>query len=109
MERMIFDIGIGEHHYNLQAGQRFYHNNYSTSKGHSLPDYLVIRRLKKYSNGYYIEAEYENHSIYTKERLFAAENLLPFSSLNSDCENPEWIFVSGTAGTTTVKMKGMIP
>lgn len=93
MERMIFDIKIGEYHYNLQAGQRFYHNNYNTAKGHCLPDYLVIQRLKKHSNGYYIEAEYENHSIYTKERLFAAENLLPFSSLNPDCKNPEWIFV----------------
>lgn len=93
MERMIFDVGIKEKHYNLQAGQRFYHNNYSTAKGHSLPDYLIIKRLKKHSNGYYIEAEYENHSIYTKERVFAAENLLPFSSLNPDCENPEWIFV----------------
>lgn len=93
MERMIFDIAIKEKHYNLQGGQRFYHNNYSTAKGHSIPDYLVIRRLKKYKNGYFIEAEYENHSIYTKERLFAAENLLPFSSLNPDCENPEWIFV----------------
>lgn len=93
MERMIFDIAIREKHYNLQAGQRFYHNNYSTTKGHCLPDYLVIQRLKKHENGYYIEAEYENHSIYTKERLFAAENILPFSSLNPNCENPEWIFV----------------
>lgn len=94
MERMIFDIVIGEKHYDLQAGQRFYHNNYGTAKGHCLPDYLIIQRLKKHSNGYYIEAEYENHAVYTKERLFAAENLLPFSSLNPDCEKPEWIFVN---------------
>jgi hypothetical protein len=53
----------------------------------------VIRRLRKHENGYYIEAEYENHAIYTKERLLSAEIILPVSSLNPECKNPEWIFV----------------
>lgn len=102
MERMIFDIVIGEKHYDLQAGQRFYHNNYGTAKGHCLPDYLIIQGVQCYqvehgsekSLGYFIKTKYENHSIYTKERLFNAKNLLPFSSLNPECEKPEWVFVN---------------
>ena len=101
MQRMIFDLVVNKKVYKIQAGQRFYHNNYSTTKGHCLPDYLIIQNVRCYDapsgtnskKGYFIIATYENHGIYTKERVFDARNLLPFSSLNPELEDPMWVFV----------------
>lgn len=73
--------------YGVQIGDRFYHNNYSTRKGHALPDYLIIKEIK---DGF-ITATYLNHYVYTKERVFS-DAILNDSNLNPKETNPQWIF-----------------
>lgn len=72
----------------ISVGTRFYHNNHSTEQGHSLPDYLIVQEVR---NGF-VTATYENHYVYTKERIFDFENLWQDSNLNPKNRHPEWIF-----------------
>lgn len=72
----------------IPIGMRFYHNNYSTEKGNSLPDYLIVQEVQ---NGF-VTATYENHYVYTEERVFGFENLWQNSNLNPKNYRPEWIF-----------------
>lgn len=72
-------------------GDKFYHNNYSTARGHVLPDYLIVQKVKDD----FVEATYENHWVYTKERLFSKINLWTDSNLNPNAKDPEWVFLKG--------------
>ena len=74
----------------ISVGSKFYHNNYTTAHGLSLPDYLIVTDIH---NGF-VTAKYENHYVYTKERVFGFENLWQESNLNPKVEDPEWIFVN---------------
>lgn len=82
-----FDICVNDRYYDLYIGEKFYHNNYSTAKGHSLPDVLIIADIIPD----FIIAKYENHAIYTNNRVLSTA-ILPQSNLNPDCLDPEWIF-----------------
>lgn len=76
----------------IYVGDKFYHNNYSTRKRQILPDYLIVTKVDKG----FVEAKYENHHVYTKERVFSEINLWLDSNLNPIApENPEWIFLKG--------------
>lgn len=75
--------------YVIPVGAKFYHNNYSTANGQSIPDYLIVLENK---NGF-ITAKYENHYVYTKERTFSESNLYASSNLNPRQKKPEWIFL----------------
>lgn len=92
---MTYDIYVKGQKYYLWDGQKFYHNNYSTAKGHVLPDYLKLERIQLIGHGaermYLLTAKYENHEVYTKERVFS-DVILIDSNLNPQCKNPEWIF-----------------
>ena len=92
---MLYDIYVGGQKYELFDGQKFYHNNYSTAKGHALPDYLILQRIQLFGHGaermYLLTAKYENHEVYTKERVLS-DVILRDSNLNPRCEKPEWIF-----------------
>ena len=73
----------------IYKGDRFYHNNFSVRQHQSMPDYLIVTMVKDDM----VEAKYENHSVYTKERVFSKKNLLVDSNLNPKAKNPSWIFV----------------
>lgn len=92
---MLYDIYVRGQKYNLWDGQKFYHNNYTTEKGYSLPDYLILEGVKLIGHGsekmYLLVGKYENHEVYTKERVLS-DMILMDSNLNPKCENPEWIF-----------------
>ena len=77
----------------IKIGDRFYHNNPGIELGAVIPDYLIITDIgESNQNGYFlIQAKYENHAAYTKERLFSDIILLQ-SDLNPECEKPDWIF-----------------
>ena len=90
---MIFDIIVGNKLFKISEGDRFYYNNYSTKMGHTIPDVMrVVRVTKNQYVGYLITAKYENHSIYTKERVFSA-NILLNSNLNSEAKDSDWVFL----------------
>ena len=78
--------------HNILIGSRFYHNNYSTARGYTLPDYLIVKDITKD----FVTATYENHYVYTKERVFSIKNLWEDSNLNPKNRDPEWIFVLKT-------------
>jgi len=73
----------------IYKGDRFYRNNFSVRNHHSMPDYLIVQRVKDDL----VEAKYENHSVYTKERPLSKQELLTDSNLNPKAKNPSWIFV----------------
>ena len=73
----------------ISIGSKFYHNNYSTAKHQTIPDYLIVLDTH---NGY-VTAKYENHYVYTKERVFDEKNLWTDSNLNPKNKDPEWVFV----------------
>lgn len=75
--------------YDILVGDRFYHNNFSTRMGHSLPDYLIVTDVGKE----FITAKYENHYINTNDRLFAIKFLYDDSNLNPKAKDPTWVFV----------------
>ena len=75
----------------IQIGDKFYFNNYCASRGFSLPDYLIVTGMPQ--NGAYVEAQYENHFVDTRPRMFATKNLQFDSNLNPKREDPSWIFV----------------
>ena len=77
----------------IEIGDKFYHNNYSTKYGQSLPDYLIV--IDK--NKGFVTAKYENHFVYTNERLFDETNLFADSNLNPGNKNPEWVFIAKNA------------
>lgn len=75
--------------HDILVGTRFYHNNYSTAHGQVLPDYLIVQEIKND----FLTATYENHYVYTKERVFSLKNLWQDSNLNPKNKDPEWVFV----------------
>lgn len=77
----------------IRIGDRFYHDNHCVHSGASLPDYLIVKNVK---DGF-VEAKYENHYIYTKERFFSEQNLWMDSNLNPSANNPGWIFLKNAA------------
>ncbi len=90
---MIFDIAVKGKTYKIAEGDRFYCNNYSTAKGHTIPDILrVVRVTKNAIVGNLITAKYENHSVYTKERVFS-DLILVDSNLNPEAKNYTWRFL----------------
>lgn len=92
---MTYGIYVKNQRYELWDGQKFYHNNYSTAKGHTLPDYLILERIQLIGHGndkmYLLTCKYENHEVYTKERVLS-DVILTQSNLNPNCKNPDWIF-----------------
>ena len=80
--------------YNVKVGDRFYFNNYCTKRKLCLPDYLTITKIIPSSTeGYFfIEAQYENHSVYTAPVTFSSA-ILDDSNLNPAEKNPKWYFV----------------
>ncbi len=90
---MIFDITVKDRPYKLEEEDRFYYNNYSTKMGHTIPDIMRVVRVTKHPYvGYLITAKYENHEIYTKERVFSA-NILADSNLNPEVKDGSWVFL----------------
>ena len=75
----------------IKLGDKFYFNNYCVSRGFSLPDYLIVTDIT--NDGKFIHAQYENHYIDTRPRMFAFENLAFDSNLNANREDPSWIFL----------------
>ena len=92
---MTYDISVKGQTYHLFDGQRFYHNNFSTREGHCLPDYIILDGLKLARDGdevyHFLIGHYENHFIYTKERILS-DIILADSNLNPQCKDPAWIF-----------------
>lgn len=82
----IHEFVIDGQKYELGVGDTLYYNNYGTSQGHNIPDYLVVIGFR----GNFIIAEYENHYIQRKERVLST-NILKVSNLNPNCEKPDWI------------------
>lgn len=80
--------------YDISVGDKFYCNNYSTRKGHALPDYLIVTKVIRdiADRIVWIEAKYENHSCYTKERMLSS-TILDDSNLNPLTVNPQWVFL----------------
>ena len=80
--------------YDISVGDKFYFNNYTTKRGQSLPDYLIITKIIRDISQQiaWIEASYENHAVYTKERMLSS-SILDDSNLNPDAINPQWIFL----------------
>lgn len=83
-----FDICVNDRYYEIFIGDKFYHNNYSTAKGHVIPDIMSIADIIP---GFII-AKYENHAAYTNNRVLS-NVILAQSNLNPDCKDPDWIFV----------------
>lgn len=81
--------------YRIKVGDKFYHNNYATKKGCSLPDYLIVTQIKDsvFKDLYFIHAKYENHYMGTAERILSSI-ILSESNLNPKCKSPEWIFLT---------------
>lgn len=75
--------------YNIHIGDKFFYDNFSTHNGQMFPDYLIVTDIRKNI----VEAKYENHWVYTKERLFDIANLWTDSNLNPWAKNPGWIFL----------------
>lgn len=75
--------------YTIHIGDKFFYDNYSTHHGQALPDYLIVTDIRKNI----VEAKYENHWVYTKERLFDIANLWTDSNLNPWAKNPSWVFL----------------
>lgn len=75
----------------IQIGDRFYFNNYCVARGFTLPDYLIVTDITH--DGKFVHAQYENHFIDTRPRMFAMENLWFDSNLNEKREDPSWIFL----------------
>ena len=73
----------------IYKGDRLYHNNFSTRMHQSMPDYLIVVSVKDDL----VEAKYENHYVYTKERTFSKKNLIADSNLNPKAKNPSWVFL----------------
>lgn len=89
------DIFYGDRIEEIKPGDRFYHNNYTTRIGATIPDYLLITSFKHIGDGrgyFWINARYENHSVDTIERMFSSD-IIRVSNLNPAMEKPEWIFV----------------
>ena len=80
--------------YDISIGDKFYYNNFSVRNGHSLPDYLIVTKLVNDISGklVWIEAKWENHGVYTKERLLSS-SILDDSNLNPNEKNPGWLFL----------------
>lgn len=76
----------------IKVGDRFYHNNHTTKIGASLPDYLIITKIKVDHPYATIYARYENHWVDTVERMFS-DIILYDSNLYPYAEDPSWIFV----------------
>lgn len=81
----------------IQLGDKFYFNNYCVSRGFSLPDYLIITDFTK--DGRFAYAQYENHFVETRPRMFSVDNLVFDSNLNPQREDPSWIFLKAKEGT----------
>ena len=79
----------------ILVGDKFYFNNYCVQKGYTIPDYLLVTEISK--DGNYVTAEYINHAVDTRPRLFAKKNLLFDSNLNPKREDPSWIFIENEA------------
>lgn len=75
----------------ISIGDKFYFNNYCVKRGFTLPDYLIVTDITK--QGEFVTAQYENHFVDTRPRLFSKKNLLFDSNLNARREDPSWIFL----------------
>lgn len=71
-------------------GDKFYFNSYCVKHNFSIPDYMIVSDISK--DGHFVSAQYENHAVDTRPRLFAKENLYFDSNLNPKREDPSWIF-----------------
>lgn len=79
----------------ISIGDRFYFNNYCVQKGYSVPDYLIVTDILP--SGDFVKAEYENHAVDTRPRLFSKKNLHFDSNLNPKRDDPSWIFTKAKA------------
>ena len=70
-------------------GDKFYFNNYCVQKHYTIPDYLIVTEIKDE----FITAEYENHGVDQRPRIFSKKNLVFDSNLNDRREDPSWIFL----------------
>lgn len=86
---MTANLKVKQKLYDISIGDKFYHDNYSTHQGQALPDYLIVQEIK---DGF-VTATYENHYVYTKERVFSLNNLWSDSNLNPHQKKPEWVFL----------------
>jgi len=68
----------------LSVGDKFYYNSFSVRNKLSLPDYLIVTKIKPMDEDgrYWIHAVYENRAIDTHERVFS----------DIITKEPDWIF-----------------
>ena len=75
----------------IQLGDKFYFNSYCVARGFSMPDYLIVSDIV--NDGAYVYAQYENHAVDTRPRMFSTKNLTFDSNLNPKRADPSWIFL----------------
>ena len=83
----------------IYEGQRFYRNTKDVANGVNLPDYLIIKKIIRHRDGslWLIRAEYENHHVGERYKMFNVEILLS-SNLNPFLKGtPLYIFKEGIA------------